>query len=97
MKIWLDDERPAPKDYICIKTAQEAIILLKTNQVTHISLDHDLGTDDTGYTVALFIEQAAYNKTLQPLRVAVHTQNTVGRKNICMAIQNAYKYWSENL
>lgn len=38
----------------------EAIALLQTEQVTEISLDHDLGDDarGTGYGVVLWIEEA---------------------------------------
>ena len=48
-----------------------------------ISLDHDLGTDKTGYDVAKWMERQVYeyNKKI-PSSVIVHTANTVGRKNI---------------
>lgn len=96
MKIFLDDMRDPPNDsFTVVRTAQEAIELLKTNQVTAISLDHDLGTFLTGYDVALFIEKGAYEGTLKKLQMRVHTQNPVGRANICRACQNAYRYWSE--
>ena len=40
-----------------MKTPEEAIELLKTDRVTHLSLDHDLGLSDerTGYAVLLWI------------------------------------------
>ena len=69
MRIWLDDERDPndPKiqklfgsigDETWVKTAYEAIELLTRNQVSHISLDHDLGEPGagTGLHVARFIE-----------------------------------------
>ncbi len=44
MKVWPDDERPMPDGYdVHVRTASEAIDLLKTGQVTRMSLDHDLG------------------------------------------------------
>jgi hypothetical protein len=94
MKIWLDDCRPMP-DYFdtYVKTAEEAIELLKTNKVTEISLDHDLGTEQSGYTVAKFIEESAFAGSLSPIKVYIHTQNPVGRRNIVTAIQNAERYW----
>jgi hypothetical protein len=95
--LWLDDERPIPNGYThhC-KTAKEAIELLKTGRVVRISLDHDLGMyyNGTGYDVAKFIEEGAINGTLKELGLAVHTQNPVGRKNICAALQNAKKAWA---
>ena len=59
-KIWLDDERPAPDGWILARWPQEAISWLASGDVTHISLDHDLGDDSrgTGYDVILWIEEA---------------------------------------
>ena len=66
MKVYLDDERSMPRFFDThVKTAKEAIDLLKTGEVTHISLDHDLGVgyeDNTGCTVAKYIEQAAFRR-----------------------------------
>jgi hypothetical protein len=94
MKVWLDDERPMPKDYdIHVKTAEDAIQLLSEGNVTLISLDHDLGQIKTGYDVAKWIEQSAAIGSLKRIKLRVHTQNPVGRQNICMALQNAHKYW----
>lgn len=94
--LWLDDERPMPNNFdIHCKTAYEAIELLKTGKVTRISLDHDLGDDDkfgTGYTVAKYIEAAIYNNEISMPRCGVHTQNPVGRANICAALQSAQKF-----
>lgn len=95
MRVWLDDVRPMPEHFdVHVKTAQEAIDLLKTGKVTRMSLDHDLGNDFmTGYDVAKFVEQAAFEGTLAPLRFSLHTDNPVGRKNMAAALRNAYKYW----
>src|SRR5439155_2676500 len=46
MKVWLDDRRspyPDPDSWTWVRTPAEAIELLKTGEVTEISLDHDLG------------------------------------------------------
>ena len=95
MWVWLDDIRPMPESFtVHVKTAKEAIELLKTNQVTLISLDHDLGEYLTGYDVAKYIERAASSGTLKRLTVAVHTANPVGRVKMCQALENAKKFWS---
>ncbi|MFY4731231.1 cyclic-phosphate processing receiver domain-containing protein [Nitrospira sp. BLG_2] len=97
MNVWLDDERPMPPDYhIHVRTAEDAIALLETGKVTKISLDHDLGQVKTGYDVAKWIEENAIKGTLTKLCIRVHTQNPVGRQNICAACQNAMKYWGDN-
>ena len=94
MKLWLDDERPMPDHYdVHVKTAEEAIEALKTKLVTHISFDHDLGQEKTGYDVAKYIEKRAWQGILPRVKWEVHTQNPVGRDNITNAMRNADRYW----
>lgn len=94
MRVWLDDERPMPESFDThAKTADECIELIKSGQVELVSLDHDLGMDfKTGYDVAKFIERYAYEGGKR-FTVLVHTQNTVGRRNICLARLNAERFW----
>lgn len=97
IKVWLDDERPMPLNYdVHVKTAEDAIALLAAGQVTHISLDHDLGQETTGYDVALWIERAAFEGMLGSLHVSVHTANPSGRRNILAALTSA-KRWCNTL
>lgn len=96
MKVWLDDERPMPEGYDQhVRTAAEAIALLVGERVGLISLDHDLGEDQngSGYDVATFIEQAAYNGTLPPIEVRIHSANPVGRVRMEHAIARAQEFW----
>lgn len=46
VKLWHDDVRPAPEGWVWARTNQEAIKILMDEEVTHISLDHDLGNHD---------------------------------------------------
>lgn len=80
-----------------VKTAPEAIALLATGKVERISLDHDLGPPEagTGYDVAKWIEEAAYNGKIPAMRFGVHTANPVGRANMVSSLQNAHRYWDE--
>ena len=44
MRVFLDDCRDTPEGFDCrVYTAEEAILLVETGTVTHISLDYDLG------------------------------------------------------
>lgn len=96
INLWVDDERPMPPNYTHhVKTAEEAIELLKTGNVLLISLDHDLGDGLTGYDIAKWIEEQAFLGKLQPFKLKVHSQNAVGALNIKRALQNAAKYWRE--
>ena len=98
MKVWLDDLRPMPPRFdVHVKTAKEAINLLKTNKVEEISLDHDLGDIaecGTGYDVACYIEERAYYGN-KPPKTNLHTANAVGEKAMDMAIKSAWKLWEE--
>lgn len=73
-------------------TAQEAIELLNTGQVTFISFDHDLGSPEngTGYDVAKWIERAAYLDSSFPIPdYVIHSANPVGVSNIAAAMKSA--------
>jgi len=98
VRIWLDDERPMPEEGFDthVKTAQEAIALLKTGKVEFISLDHDLGPPEagTGYDVAAWMEEQAFNCNLEQVGWNVHSANPVGVKKMEAALNNANKWWS---
>lgn len=85
MKLYLDDERPTPDGWKRAYTAAEAIKELSWRNVTHLSLDHDLGpnTAGTGYTVCLWLEEMIGNDPTFPLpEIILHTANPVGRQNM---------------
>ena len=81
IRLWVDDERPAPDGWRWAKTSSEAIGRLAgvysddPSPVTELSLDHDLGGDDTTRPVVLWLcEHGSWPET-----VRVHTANPVGR------------------
>ena len=98
MKLWLDDYREAPEGWRWVKTARQAITVLAKGEVTHVSLDHDLGPKEKvgdGYEVAVFIEAAAYKKTIPPMEMVVHTQNSSRGDMMMSALRNAIKFWDD--
>ena len=70
MKIFLDDERLAPTDWLHARWPDEIISYLAKGVV-----DHDLGDDarGTGYDVLLWIEQAIVDTGFQPPKINVRT------------------------
>lgn len=98
MRLWLDDVRPVPEGYdLWVKTAPEAIALIKEGKITFISFDHDLGPESagTGYDVACFIEkEACLGRLLKPISFQVHSANTVGTPKIMAAMVAAQSFWS---
>lgn len=89
MKIYLDDERPAPEGWILAMTVPILIHLMKTqSNITDISLDHDLGNNElTGYDFMLWLEQQVFNKLIINIpNVTFHTANPTGRKNMELSL-----------
>lgn len=90
MKVYLDDERPAPIGWVQARWPDEVIRLLKTGNVTHLSLDHDLGDDTrgTGYDVILWIEEAVATGSFKPPQITVHSANSSARQKMKAGIRS---------
>lgn len=88
--LWVDDLRPAPDGWLHARTSDEAIHILADLNVDRVSLDHDLGGDDTGYRVVCWLEQRAFNGERVP-EIGVHSANSVGRARIMQAIESIRK------
>ena len=91
MKVYLDDMRPAPNDYQLARTYGDAIKLLKTGKVTHISFDHDLGTNKTGYDVLTWIEERVFNKIIKAPKITIHTANPSAREKMLKGVRSIYR------
>lgn len=82
MKIWVDDIRPAPDGWEWVKTSQEAIDLIESIcqpgmlwvPFEKMSLDHDLGGDDTSRRIVLWMCENDF----WPVETVVHSANPVG-------------------
>ena len=94
LKVYLDDVRDPPDDtWVCVRTPSEAIELLETGRVAEISFDFDLGYDEegremTGYSVALWIEEAVALRNFTPPRMQVHSANPPGHERLLRAIES---------
>jgi hypothetical protein len=84
MRVWLDDERPAPNGWAWIKGYYAAMDLIIRGSVEAISLDHDLGltgpTNETGGHILSLIEQLYIEDGVVPPQIYIHTQNPVARQ-----------------
>ncbi len=86
MKIWVDDIRTPPaSDWQWAKTSADAILCLEiragignhkylTGPIEVMSLDHDLGGDDTSRRIVLWMCE----NNFWPNEVRVHSANYVG-------------------
>src|ERR1035437_3768958 len=94
MKVWLDDRREPPLDFVWVKTPAETITLLEAGEVEELSLDHDLGLWDddgrelTGYDVLLWIEEQVVLHGYRPPRLSVHSANSAARSRMQQAISS---------
>lgn len=99
VKMWLDDVRPAPDNWVWCKTADEARALLAQGDVYVCSLDHDLGppSEGTGYDVLTWVERCmAEGVWYGPLPVIhIHSANPVGRMRMDKARQSINKLYDE--
>ena len=94
MKIWLDDRHVNfPDDYIWIKSPELLVQMLQTEDVTHVSLDHDLGfAHCEGYSVLAWIEKrVVQNKDYLPPIIYIHTANPPARKRMVQAVESIWK------
>ena len=93
MKIWVDDIRTAPEGWHHARTVTEAIrvIGMFPEEITHISLDHDISyqvevagvsrpfpSPEDFSAVAYYIVMAL----MGPWKISVHSANPVGAKKI---------------
>lgn len=82
--LWVDDLRippPSSDTVIWAKTSDEAIGVLERARnsnikILYMSLDHDLGGDDTTRPIVLWCCENDY----WPVDVGVHSANPVGRE-----------------
>lgn len=86
--------RHTPKGWIGVDNYIDAIEYINKNLVTHISFDHDLGNEFTGYDIACKIEELAFEGKIQPIIWDIHSANPIGRKRIEITMKNADKYWN---
>jgi hypothetical protein len=103
VKIYLDDERVAPNDWVHTHTAKQTIALLENGVVvTHLSLDHDLGDEKevgTGYDVLLWMEEEVYTNRyyLPPPTITVHSANSGARPKMESAIESIKNRFNMNI
>lgn len=88
MKLYLDDVRKAPQNWIPVRNVLDAIQLLDEQEIKEISLDHDLGNGHlTGLDLINQIEKEVIERNFKPPKMYVHSMNPVGRKQMLVVIK----------
>jgi hypothetical protein len=94
VKIYLDDDklyRPTPPGWVRCYWPDEVIDLIKTGEVTHLSLDHDLGDDSRGKGIDIIDWlKDAINKGFEdyPRNIKIHSANSIGKQYMLSAIES---------
>ena len=82
IKVFLDDTRLPSKDFTHLFLTYECLIdflgKTKAEEISYISLDHDLGTTKTGYDVCKWFVENDYWID----HINIHTANPVGERNM---------------
>jgi len=97
MKLWIDDQKvPPDPSWVWAKNYDEAMTALHVGGITHVSLDHDIGSElpeKTGYGIACWIEKGAAGGRVKRMTWDVHSENPSGRDKIMAAMQSAERFW----
>ena len=112
MKLFVDDkQKPPDQTWNVVRTAKDAIEFIRGTEIARkipnlcpfdheleiLSLDHDLGQEETGYSVALWLESAVHLRGMIPPKVLkVHSANPVGRARILQSFQSIARYCERN-
>lgn len=100
MKLWIDDLRTPPPDWVWAKSSAEAAYKLGMEMAENglhvlsleaISFDYDLGGEDTSMAVVELLE--TWN--MWPDICYVHTANPVGRRSLTNALNRNAPEWVE--
>jgi hypothetical protein len=77
-RLWVDDVRRPPSDeWVWVKHVDDAIEQLQAGHWHNMSLDHDLGGDETSRQIVLWLCE---NPEYWPTTVVVHSANPVGKE-----------------
>jgi hypothetical protein len=95
IRLWLDDCRPAPPGWTLAETPDQAISILRSARVTHVSLDFHLADGRKGDEVAEWIKDAAYRGRLPRLAWACHTADREAARRMARILEAADLFWDD--
>lgn len=91
MKIWVDDERPAPDGYKCFTNTNSALRFIVPNitDIEIIDLDHDMGGNFGGDAINILEELERkshrsddFKNAVDKIKFRLHSANPVGVLNM---------------
>lgn len=101
-KLWVDDERPLPKEYDdegcwqSSRTPYEAMTKMELLEFTVLDIDHDMGCflghkEITGYDVLLWLVDRKQQGLYVPPVIRIHTSNPCGWENMNSVVERYLK------
>lgn len=91
MKVFMDDARETPQGWTRTYNIEETKALLLTRQVTHLSLDNDLGSEDPkteGFNVLNWLDEMVDSDPTFPIpEMKVHSSNAGRAPSMRQAIK----------
>ena len=93
INLYVDDLRDCPNGFVIARTVEEAINYLENYKVSILSLDHDLGEDETCRLLPTGYDLVKYmcENGLRADRIYLHTDNGVGRENMYHTLKGAQR------
>lgn len=91
LKVYLDDKRSTPDGYVRAFWPKHVEEFLTQFKIQEVSLDHDLGDDDTGtgYDVVCYLEEKVYfDRSYDLPEIKTHTDNSSAREKMWRGINN---------
>jgi hypothetical protein len=93
INLYVDDLRDCPPGFVIARSYEDAILYLKSRNINILSLDHDLGEDQSGNLNPSGYDLVKYicENGLRANKIYIHTDNSVGRDNMYQTLLGAQK------
>lgn len=98
MKLYIDDVRCPPDDgFVVLRTSEEALQYVREHGWPNfMSLDHDLGGDDTVMVFLRRLVDEIWDQKTLPPHYYVHSANPVGKQNIISFMNSWHRVAESN-
>ena len=97
INLWVDDELPAPPGFLWVKTARDALRVLRSRAVTYASLDCD--RDDREESGVWLVLQMIVTRSWPEYKPGVHSANWPNGSLMLRLVREFGPYdenWSKN-
>lgn len=95
INLFVDDVRepPAKPTWVIVRSSESALLIIESCiEINLLSLDHDLGGDDTIEPVLTELQRRAVNGLSLPQYIRAHSSNPVGVQKIQAVAEFVERY-----